>query len=149
MEFIMNKGTIGLNAGAICNLLLDGGCWSFEELKKATALTEADLWSAIGWLARENKIEIKSASSQLAFSPGMNCYFSTLDACSICHHLPGCRYYKYEFLYSDFLNNVETTALSPSVRAGCKFSKRAIIKYKLTFAITGSSTFCLNEGPAA
>ena len=63
----MNKGTIGLNAGAICNLLLDGGCWSFEELKKATALTEADLWSAIGWLAR--------ASSQLAFSPGMNCYF--------------------------------------------------------------------------
>lgn len=51
----MNKGTIGLNAGAICNLLLDGGCWSFEELKKATALTEADLWSAIGWLARETK----------------------------------------------------------------------------------------------
>ncbi|WP_304957671.1 winged helix-turn-helix domain-containing protein [uncultured Parabacteroides sp.] len=33
------------------------------------------MWSAIGWLARENKIEIKSASSQLAFSPGMNCYF--------------------------------------------------------------------------
>ena len=71
----MTKGTIGLNAGTIRNLLLDGGCWSLEELKKATALTEADLWSAIGWLARENKIEIKSASSQLAFSPGMNCYF--------------------------------------------------------------------------
>ena len=30
----MTKGTIGLNAGTIWNLLLDGGCWSFEELKK-------------------------------------------------------------------------------------------------------------------
>lgn len=68
----MTKGTIGLNAGTIWNLLLDGGCWSFEELKKATSLCEADLWSAIGWLARENKIQIKNASSQLAFCPGMN-----------------------------------------------------------------------------
>ncbi|RHJ78235.1 winged helix-turn-helix domain-containing protein [Parabacteroides sp. AM08-6] len=68
----MTKGTIGLNAGAICNLLLDGRCWSFEELKTASSLTEPDLWSAIGWLARENKIEIKSSSSQLAFAPGMN-----------------------------------------------------------------------------
>ncbi len=58
MEFIMNKGTIGLNAGAICNLLLDGGCWSFEELKKATALTEADLWSAIGWLAKIGRANV-------------------------------------------------------------------------------------------
>ena len=61
----MNKGTIGLNAGAICNLLLDGGCWSFEELKKATALTEADLWSAIGWLARENKILLRKKEGML------------------------------------------------------------------------------------
>ena len=68
----MTKGTIGLNAGTIRNLLLDGGCWSLEELKKATSLCEADLWSAIGWLARENKIQIKSASSQLACCPGMN-----------------------------------------------------------------------------
>ncbi|MBE6300834.1 MAG: winged helix-turn-helix domain-containing protein [Parabacteroides distasonis] len=71
----MNKGTIGLNAGAICNLLLDEGCHSLEELKKATDLPEADLWSAIGWLARENKIMIRKAQSQLTFSPGMNCDF--------------------------------------------------------------------------
>lgn len=30
----MTKGTIGLNAGTIRNLLLDGGCWSLEELKR-------------------------------------------------------------------------------------------------------------------
>lgn len=68
----MTKGSIGLNAGAICNLLLNNGYWSFEELKSASSLTEADLWLAIGWLARENKIEIKKTSNQLAFSPGMN-----------------------------------------------------------------------------
>ena len=53
----MTKGTIGLNAGTIRNLLLDGGCWSLEELKKATSLCEDDLWSEIGWLARENIIK--------------------------------------------------------------------------------------------
>ena len=68
----MTKGTIGLNAGTIRNLLLDGGCWSLEELKKATSLCEADLWSAIGWLARENMIQITSAKSQIALCPGMN-----------------------------------------------------------------------------
>ena len=68
----MTKGTIGLNAGTIRNLLLDGGCWSLEELKNETSLCEADLWSAIGWLARENMIQITSAKSQIAFCPGMN-----------------------------------------------------------------------------
>ena len=71
----MNKGTIGLNAGTICNLLLDEGSHSFDELKKATDLPEAELWSAIGWLARENNIEIRNTKTQLAFSPGMNCDF--------------------------------------------------------------------------
>ena len=52
----MTKGSIGLNAGAIWNLLSDGQHWSFEALRAKSALTDADLWSAIGWLARENKI---------------------------------------------------------------------------------------------
>lgn len=72
----MTKGTIGLNAGAICNLLVDGSCWSFEELKKKSSLSEPDLWSAIGWLARENKIEIRNVNSnQFAICTGMNFYF--------------------------------------------------------------------------
>ena len=54
----MTKGSIGLNAGAIWNLL-----------------TDADLWSAIGWLARENKIEIDNTSSHPIFCPGTNFYF--------------------------------------------------------------------------
>lgn len=51
----MTKGSIGLNAGAIWNLLSDGQHWSFEALRAKSALTDADIWSAIGWLARENK----------------------------------------------------------------------------------------------
>ena len=63
----MTKGSIGLNAGAIWNLLSDGQHWSFEALR--------DLWSAIGWLARENKIEIDNTSSHPIFCPGTNFYF--------------------------------------------------------------------------
>ncbi len=71
----MTKGSIGLNAGAIWNLLSDGQHWSFEALRAKSALTDADLWSAIGWLARENKIEIDNTSSHPIFCPGTNFYF--------------------------------------------------------------------------
>ena len=52
----MTKGSIGLNAGAIWNLLSDGQHWSFEALRAKSALTDADLWSAIGSL---EKIRLK------------------------------------------------------------------------------------------
>lgn len=71
----MTKGTIGLNAGFIWNLLSDGQQWSFEELKKKVLLSDGDLWSAIGWLARENKIEIYDSSSNIVFCPGTNFFF--------------------------------------------------------------------------
>lgn len=71
----MTKGSIGLNAGAIWNLLSDGQHWSFEALRAKSALTDADLWSAIGWLARENKIEIDNTNSPPIFCPGTNFYF--------------------------------------------------------------------------
>ena len=66
----MTKGSIGLNAGAIWNLLSDGQHWSFEALRAKSALTDADLWSAIGWLA-----EIDNTSSHPIFCPGTNFYF--------------------------------------------------------------------------
>jgi len=37
----MTKGSIGLNAGAIWNLLSDGQHWSFEALRAKSALTDA------------------------------------------------------------------------------------------------------------
>lgn len=71
----MTKGTIGFNAGVIWNLLSDGQHWSFEALKKKSSLSDVDLWSAIGWLARENKIEIDSSSRKPIFCPGTNFFF--------------------------------------------------------------------------
>ena len=113
----MTKGTIGLNAGTIRNLLLDGGCWSLEELKKATSLCEADLWSAIGWLARENMIQITSAKSQIAFQLLNERYPLILKK----------RPSTDRFFYF-YRNKVFTTTLSPSFGAGSKFNNRDMIR---------------------
>ncbi len=52
----MDKYTIGNNAGIVWELLNNGNRWSYEELKKASGLTDRDLNAAIGWLAREDKV---------------------------------------------------------------------------------------------
>ncbi len=52
----MDKYTIGKNAGIVWNTLNDGKRWAYEDLKKATELSDRDLNAAIGWLAREDKI---------------------------------------------------------------------------------------------
>ena len=67
----MDKATIGTNAGIVWRTINDSGRpwkyeelksdsgrpWKYEELKSATKLSDRDLNAAIGWLARENKIE--------------------------------------------------------------------------------------------
>ncbi|MDF9830452.1 winged helix-turn-helix domain-containing protein [Parabacteroides sp. PF5-6] len=70
----MTKGSIGFNAGKVLILIEDNTCLSFETLKQETQLPDADLWTAIGWLARENKIEINNSAAIPFFSPGPNYY---------------------------------------------------------------------------
>lgn len=53
----MNKIQIGENAGLVWNKLKDNRHWEYEDLKSATGLTDRDLNAAIGWLAREDKID--------------------------------------------------------------------------------------------
>ena len=54
----MDKTTIGVNAGIVWRTIDSSGrAWKYEELKKETKLSDRDLNAAIGWLARENKIE--------------------------------------------------------------------------------------------
>ena len=55
----MNKKDIGVNAGIIWNLLSDNEKWDVKKLKKASGLSEKEIYAAIGWLARENKIEFE------------------------------------------------------------------------------------------
>lgn len=54
----MNKRSIGTNAGIIWNLLNNNQRWDIEQLRAASGLSEKEIYTAIGWLARENKIEI-------------------------------------------------------------------------------------------
>jgi Winged helix-turn-helix domain (DUF2582) len=46
----------GWNAGKVWNILSTKGPLKEEALLQTTNLSEDELWTAIGWLARENKI---------------------------------------------------------------------------------------------
>ncbi len=59
----MKKKSIGTNAGIIWTLLNNKQSWNATQLCKETGLSEKDLYCAIGWLARENKIEIESTEN--------------------------------------------------------------------------------------
>ena len=53
----MNKHQIGLNAGIVWHLLNNNERWTYCKLREASGLSERDLDAAIGWLAREDKID--------------------------------------------------------------------------------------------
>lgn len=57
----MNIQSIGESAGIVWRLLHgDNRKWEYQELKKATGLRDRDLNAAIGWLAREGKIQFEA-----------------------------------------------------------------------------------------
>ena len=55
----MNVLSIGENAGIIWRLLQsESRKWDYQEIKKETGLSDRDINTAIGWLAREGKLTI-------------------------------------------------------------------------------------------
>lgn len=54
----MNTETIGYNAGTVWVALNSAEALGLKQLKKITKLKDKELFAALGWLARENKIEI-------------------------------------------------------------------------------------------
>ena len=54
----MNIDTIGYNAGLVWNALNEADALGLKQIKKVTKLKDKDLYAALGWLARENKILI-------------------------------------------------------------------------------------------
>lgn len=52
----MDKIQIGQNAGIVWRKLENKGSLTFEELQTETGLDQAAVYTAIGWLAREDKI---------------------------------------------------------------------------------------------
>lgn len=76
----MEKYAIGNNAGMLWNLMNKAGHpMSYEELESLSQLTTMDLNAAIGWLARENRIEIEKKNEnnqeRMVFYLNMGCYY--------------------------------------------------------------------------
>ncbi len=53
----MNKADIGMNAGVIWRLLSNQEKWTYDAVREASGLSDREIDAAVGWLARENKIE--------------------------------------------------------------------------------------------
>lgn len=54
----MNVELIGTNAGLVWQALSEAQTLGVKQLKKATKLKDKEVFAALGWLARENKIVI-------------------------------------------------------------------------------------------
>ena len=72
----MDKHQIGLNAGIVWHLLNNNKRWTYCELKEASGLSDRDLDAAIGWLAREDKIDF-----DCEHEGGDECFFLSVNIC--------------------------------------------------------------------
>ena len=55
----MNTETIGTNAGSVWVALNTADALGVKQHKKITKLKDKEVYAALGWLARENKITIE------------------------------------------------------------------------------------------
>ncbi len=55
----MNVEAIGTWAGLVWTALNEANVLGTKQIKKATKLKDKELYAALGWLARENKIAIE------------------------------------------------------------------------------------------
>ena len=57
---------IGTNAGAIWTALSENGAMNTKDLKKAAKIkTDKDLYLAMGWLLREDKVAVSEVEGEL------------------------------------------------------------------------------------
>ena len=56
----MNVEAIGTNAGAVWQALSTADALGVKQIKKIAKLKDKELFAALGWLAREGKINIDS-----------------------------------------------------------------------------------------
>jgi hypothetical protein len=62
---IIMKEKIGNDAGRIWKILDEKGSKGVKELKKLAKLTDKDVYAAIGWLAREEKLTFNQQEDDL------------------------------------------------------------------------------------
>ena len=64
----MTNEIIGTNAGVIWTALDEKKTLTVKQLTTVTKLTEGEIYAAIGWLARENKISAEKVGKGYKFS---------------------------------------------------------------------------------
>ncbi len=62
----MNVQAIGENAGKVWGVLNANGKSLVKDIKKATKLTDKEVYSALGWLAKEGKVNIEVEGKDIA-----------------------------------------------------------------------------------
>jgi hypothetical protein len=62
------KEKIGTDAGRVWKVLDEQGQRSVKELKKLTKLVDKEIYAAIGWLAREEKLAFNYVEDELYLS---------------------------------------------------------------------------------
>ena len=58
VKIIMEINNIGNNAGVVWNVLNANGKMTETKLKKESGLGSAEFYTALGWLAREGKLNV-------------------------------------------------------------------------------------------
>lgn len=58
---MMNTDTIGTWAGLVWTALNEADVLGSKQIKKMTKLKDKELYAALGWLARENKITFEES----------------------------------------------------------------------------------------
>ena len=71
----MEINNIGINAGLVWNALNANGRMTETKLKKETGLASAEFFAALGWLAREGKLNVVTETRC-----GKECEYYTLNA---------------------------------------------------------------------
>lgn len=61
----MDREEIGLNAGLVWNALNESEGLTLKGLKKMTKLKDKQLYAALGWLSREDKVTIEEVEGDL------------------------------------------------------------------------------------
>ena len=61
----MDREEIGLNAGLVWNALNESEGLTLKGLKKVTKLKDKQLYAALGWLSREDKVTIEDVEGDL------------------------------------------------------------------------------------
>lgn len=58
----MNVEKIGCDAGLVWNALNEADVLGVKQLKKITKLKDKEVYAAIGWLAREGKVNVEDSA---------------------------------------------------------------------------------------